>query len=87
MGKNFKVVLLGFNSDKGEYYVEKEFAELFKISHDKAKAMFRSVPTVIRKNISQTEAQKYEKAISITGALCEVENMSYNISTLSIDLD
>ena len=87
MGKNFKVVLLGFNSGKGEYYVEKEFAELFKISHDKAKTMFRSAPTVIRKNISQAEAQKYEQAISKTGALCEVENMSYNISGLSVEND
>jgi ribosomal protein L7/L12 len=82
--KNFRVILLGFSSNKGEYYIEKEFAELFKISHEKSKDMFRSVPTTIRKNITLEEAQKYERAIKKTGADCEVENMKFNISGLSL---
>jgi hypothetical protein len=81
---NFRVILLGFSSDKGEYYIEKEFAELFKISPEKSKEMFRSVPTTIRENISLEEAQKYEQAIKKTGANCEVENMKFNISGLSL---
>lgn len=84
MDKNFRVILLGFSSDKGEYYIEKDFAELFKISQEKAKEMFRSVPTTIRENISLEEAQKYEKIIVKTGASCEVENMKFNISGLSL---
>jgi hypothetical protein len=81
---NFRVILLGFSSDKGEYYIEKEFAELFKISPEKSKEMFRSAPTTIRENISLEEAQKYEQAIKKTGANCEVENMKFNISGLSM---
>jgi len=83
--KNYCVVLLGFSSGKGEYYIEKEFAELFKISQDKAKSMLRNAPTTIRKNISLGEAQRYEQAIKETGALCEVENMAFNTSGLSIE--
>ena len=84
MDNNFRVILLGFSSDKGEYYIEKEFAELFKISPEKSKEMFRSAPTTIRENISLEEAQKYEQAIKKTGANCEVENMKFNISGLSM---
>ena len=84
MDTNFRVILLGFSSGKGEYYIEKEFAELFKIGHEKAKEMFRSVPTTIRENITLEEAQKYERAIKKTGASCEVENMKFNISGLSM---
>ncbi len=84
MDKNFRVILLGFSSGKGEYYIEKEFAELFKISAEKSREMFRSVPTTIRENITLEEAQKYEKIISKTGASCEVENMKFNISGLSL---
>lgn len=85
VGDIYRVVLLGFNSGKGEYYIEKEFADLFKISHDKAKAMFRAAPTVVRENISLPEAQKYEEAINRTGASCEVENMNFNISSFSME--
>ena len=84
MDTNFRVILLGFSSDKGEYYIEKEFAELFKISQEKSKEMFRSVPTTIRENITLEEAQKYEQTIKKTGANCEVENMKFNISGLSL---
>lgn len=77
-------MLLGFSSEKGEYYIEREFAELFKISHEKSKDLFRSVPTTVRKNITLEEAQKYERAINKTGAICEVENMKFNISGLSL---
>ena len=84
MDKNYRVVLLGFSSDKGEYYIEKEFAELFKITQEKSKEMFRSVPTTIRENITLDEAQKYEQAIKKTGANCEVENMKFNLSGLSL---
>jgi hypothetical protein len=81
---NFRVILLGFSSGKGEYYIEKEFAELFKISHEISKGMFRSVPTTIRENITLVEAQKYVQAIKKTGASCEVENMKFDISGLSL---
>jgi len=85
VSNKFRVVLLGFNAGKGEYYIEKDFAELFKISHDKAKTMFRSVPTTIRKNISLEEAEKYQSVISKTGANCEVENMNFNTSGFSME--
>jgi len=85
VSKHYRVILLGFNSGKGEYYIEKEFAELFKISHEKAKTLFRSVPTLIRKNISMEDAQKYEEAIKKTGADCEVENMNVDVSGLSLE--
>ncbi len=85
VNKHFRVTLLGFGSGKGEYYIEKEFAELFKISHERSKSLFRSVPTLIRKNISIEDAEKYEQAINNIGAECEIENMKFDISGLSLE--
>lgn len=81
----YRVILQGYSSDKGEYYIELEFAKLFKISPEKTKELFSSVPKVIKENLSLEQAEKYKKAIEKTGAVCELENMKYDISGLSLE--
>ena len=80
----YKVILKGYSADKGEHYIEEDFANLFKIDRDKARKLFSSLPNTIRENLSLDEANQYKKAIEKTGAICEVESMKYNLSGLSL---
>ncbi|WP_163834189.1 ribosomal protein L7/L12 [Spartinivicinus ruber] len=83
--KEFRVKLTGYAAgSKGQYYVETDFAKLFKISHDKARSIFKSVPYTIKENLTSEEADKYKAAIEKIGATCEVENMGHNLDGLSI---
>ncbi len=81
----YRVVLKGYSAGKGEYYIEVEFAKLFKIPHEKAKELFNSSPAIIKENLPFEQANQYKNAIEKTGALCEMESMKYNISGLSLE--
>ena len=81
----FQVVLNGYGAGKGEYYIEKAFAELFKIPHEKVKVLFKSLPKILKENITKAEAEKYKKAIDKTGAVCEVVDNRFDFSGLSIE--
>ena len=81
----YRVVLKGYSTGKGEYYIEEEFANLFKITHEKAKELFSSLPTTIKDSISLEQANQYKGAIDKTGAVCDVESMKYNFNGLSLE--
>jgi len=81
----FEVVLKGYGSDKGEYYIEKDFAEMFKLPIEKVKRLFKSTPRVLKENMTEAEAEKFQKAIQATGAKCEVVDNRYDISGLSLE--
>ena len=81
----FQVVLKGYGADKGEYYVEKDFAELFKLPPEKVKVLFKNLPKILKDNLTQAEAEKYKKAISKTGADCDVVDNRFDFSGLSIE--
>jgi len=81
----YRVVLKGYSLGKGEYYIELDFAKLFKITREKAKEVLKSSPKTIKVNLSIEEAEKYKKAIEKTGALCELENMKFDTSGLSLE--
>jgi len=81
----YKIILQGYGGDKGEYYVEEEFANLFNIPRETAKELFSKAPITIKKNISEAEANRYSKAIKKTGAKCDVENMKFDLSGLSLE--
>lgn len=83
--QTYRVILQGYSGDKGEYYIELEFAKLFKLSPEKTKELFNSAPTILKEKLSLEQAEKYKRAIEKTGALCELENMKYNISGLSLE--
>lgn len=82
--EQYRVILKGYGEGKGEYYIEEDFAKLFKISREKAKELFEQAPLTIKKNLSAEQAQRYESAIKNTGAKCEIENMKFDLGGLSL---
>jgi ribosomal protein L7/L12 len=81
----FQVVLKGYGSGKGEYYIEKDFAELFKLPQEKVKVLFKNLPKILKENLTKSEAEKYQKAISKTGADCDVVDNRFDFSGLSVE--
>ncbi|MCH8106669.1 MAG: ribosomal protein L7/L12 [Proteobacteria bacterium] len=81
----YRIVLTGYSTSKGEYYIEEDFAKLFKISLERAKEMFQTSPTLIKHDLSLDQANKYKNSIEKTGAICEIESMKYNFSGLSLE--
>lgn len=81
----YRVILKGYSTGKGEYYIEVDFASLFKISREKAKDLLGSAPMVIKENLSLEKAKQYKLAIEKAGALCELENMKFDTSGLSLE--
>jgi transcriptional regulator CtsR len=81
----YKIVLTGYTADKGEYYIEVGFSKLFKISYEEAKELFKNVPTTIKDGLSIDQAKQYKKEIEKIGAKCEIDDMRYDFSGLSID--
>lgn len=81
----FKVVLEGYKSGKGEFYIEQDLAGLFKISREKARELLLAAPKTIKENLSLEEATKYKDAIEKTGAACNIENMKFNLGGLSLE--
>lgn len=81
----YRVVLAGYKSGKGEYYIEQDLADLFKITREKARELLQAAPKMIKENLSLEEATKYKEAIEKTGAGCEVENMKFNLGGLSLE--
>lgn len=72
-------------ADKGEYYIEVGFAKLFKISYEEAKELFKNVPTTIKDGLPIDQAKQYKEEIEKIGAKCEIDDMRYDFSGLSID--
>jgi len=83
--ERYRVILTGYATSKGEYYVEIDFAKLFKITQEKAKEIFKASPTTIKEDLSLEEANQYKSAIEKTGATCDVENMKYDLGALSLE--
>jgi ribosomal protein L7/L12 len=84
-GEKFKVILKGYGEGKGEFYIEEDFAQLFKITREKAKELLTGAPVTIKKDLSAEDAARYEAAIRKIGARCEIENMKFNLSGLSLE--
>lgn len=83
--EQYRVILKGYGEGKGQYYIEADFAKLFKITPEKAKKIFKSCPAIIKENISLEEANNYQAAIEKTGAKCEVESTKYDFGGLSLE--
>lgn len=49
------------------------FAQLFKISAEKAQQMLASFPVTVKNNVDETTAQKFKAAIEKAGFLCDIK--------------
>ena len=85
MEERYRVILNGYGEAKGEYYIEEDFAKLFKMTREQANALLEKSPTPIKENLSIQQANQYKEAIDNTGARCEVESMQFNTSGLSLE--
>ena len=81
----YNIILKGYSADKGEHYIEEDFARLFNIEHEKVKKLFGVLPTAIKENLTLEQANQYKDAIDKTGAVCEVESMKYDFTGLSLE--
>lgn len=80
----YRVILTGYGKGKGEYYIELDFAKAFEISHADAKALFKALPATLKEDVSESEAEQFKLLIETAGAKCELEDMRFNISGLSL---
>ncbi|MBN1378191.1 MAG: ribosomal protein L7/L12 [Gammaproteobacteria bacterium] len=80
----YHVDMTGYKTQKGEYYIEKDFADAFHIPREKARELFQSVPTVLKENLSYDEAQQYRKKIEAAGGSCEIQDMDSRPAELSL---
>ncbi len=83
--EKYRVNLIGYKNGKGEYYIEKDFGEFFNISHEEAKSYFKNLPYTFKENLTLDEANQYEKDFWSIGAKCEIENMKFKLSGLSLE--
>jgi len=61
--EQYRMILKGYGTGKSQYYIEADFAGLFKITSEKAKKIFKSCPAINKENISFEQASKYQDAI------------------------
>jgi ribosomal protein L7/L12 len=47
--------------------------------------LLKSAPTTLKENLPAAQADLYKQAFAKTGASCDVENMKYNLSGLSLE--
>jgi len=81
----YRIVLNGYSSEKGEIYIEEDFAKLFNISYEKSKALFQSLPKTVKENLSFEQASQYVSRIKEVGAECEMESMKFDTGGLSLE--
>ena len=84
MSDEFRVKLTGYGANKGEYYIELDYGKLFNMTQAEARVLFKSLPHVVAEGISQVEAEALKEKINAAGAKCEVEDMRFNLSHLSL---
>lgn len=81
----YRVIVNGYSSGKGEYYVEQEFARLFKITTEKSRKILHASPKTIKENLTLEKANQYKSMIEKIGVICELENMKFNLSGLTLE--
>ena len=81
----YHVDITGYKTKKGEYYIEKDFAEIFHITPQKARELIQNSPTEIKHNLSFEEAELYRKKIEEAGVSCEIQDMDSNPTELSLE--
>ena len=81
----YHVDITGYKTHKGEYYIEKDFAELFHITPQQARKLIQSSPRVIKENITIEEANHYRDKIEEAGVSCEIQDMDSKPAELSLE--
>lgn len=83
----YHVDITGYKTHKGEYYIEKDFAELFQIPRQQAREIIQSSPRIIKENLSIEQATQYRDKIEKAGVSCEIHDMNEETNELSLAPD
>lgn len=71
--EGFQVVFRGeLVGDRPEETVKQQLAALFRMPGDKVEALFTGKPVVVKRNLDETTARKFEAAFRKAGAVCEL---------------
>lgn len=62
------------------------FAQLFKISEEKAQQMLANFPVTVKNNVDEATALKFKAAIEKAGFLCEVKSITESVASENIPL-
>lgn len=74
---DYQVTITGaFAAGTSQESATQSLAQLFKISEDQAAGVFAKAPVVVKKNIDEPTAQKYQKALSGVGIISKTELMA-----------
>ena len=84
MSEEYRVILTGYEPNKGEYYIELDYGKLFDLTQAQAKQLFKNLPHTVAEGISKAEAEILKEKINGAGAKCEIEDARFNISHLSL---
>ncbi|MDX1610221.1 MAG: hypothetical protein R3225_08890 [Halofilum sp. (in: g-proteobacteria)] len=69
----YQVVFRGeLVGDRPEETVKQQLAALFKMPPEKVEALFSGKPVVVKRNLDQATARKFEAAFRKAGAVCEL---------------
>lgn len=60
------------------------FAQLFKISEEKAQQMLANFPVTVKNNVDEATALKFKAAIEKAGFLCEVKSITESVASENI---
>ncbi len=71
--EGFQVVFRGeLVGDRPEEAVKQQLAALFRMPGDKVEALFTGKPVVVKRNLDEATARKFEAAFRKAGAVCEL---------------
>lgn len=73
------IITNSLSDDQDKLLVTQKLATLFKTSEQKAAQLLTKPETIVKKNIDQATAEKYQLAIRKTGAQCKIINSADEI--------
>lgn len=72
---DFQVVFRGeLTGERSEGEVRQQLAALFKMPEEKVAGLFGGKPIVVKRNLDEATAKKFEAAFRKAGALCEIRS-------------
>lgn len=83
--QKFNIILTGYGSGKGKYFIESDLAEMFKIERRDARTLLEACPVTIKNELSESIAQRYIDGIEAVGATCEREDLRFDLGKYSIE--
>lgn len=77
----FQVIFRGeLVGDRPEETVKQQLAALFRMPESKVEALFSGKPVVVKRNLDEATARKFEAAFRKAGAVCELRGPGSDVS-------